>query len=570
MKFNKVKKVFFLFLVAAIILPSAVFAETEGEIKDFYVNQQYDISKRAVVRFKLEKISDKAYFYIEDGWLKKIGKDKKETMSKNLANLALEFDNKIYPELTNLYGKEWSPGIDNDERITIVFQQMKGQAAGYFREIDEYSKLQNSYSNEREMVYLDTETLFSPITKSYLAHEFTHLITFNQKNRLRGVEEDRWLNEARADYSPTFLGYDDNFQGSNLEQRVKSFLESPSDSLTEWQNQGKDYGIANVFIQYLVEHYGVKILADSLKSKYSGIESINYALLKNGYRKTFYQIFKNWLVAVFINNCSIGNVYCYENNNLKNLRITPSLMILPSTDKTDLNLSYSTKEWAGHWYRIMGGRGDLSIIVRKSFNLPLEMEYVLCQNNDNCSVDELKNENGALSGEIKDFGKKYSSITLIPSLAIKITGFTDSEPPYNFVVSISIKKSKSEQESELIKKLLAEVARLKDEIAIVKAKIAAILAERKGQVATCQIDENLYYGLRSNEVACLQRILAKDKTIYPEGLVTGFFGKLTKAAVIRLQEKYADKILKPIGLIKGTGFVGPMTRRALEKVVPLP
>jgi len=48
------------------------------------------------------------------------------------------------------------------------------------------------------------------------------------------------------------------------------------------------------------------------------------------------------------------------------------------------------------------------------------------------------------------------------------------------------------------------------------------------------------------------------------GNETERFGQLTRAAVIRFQEKYAEKILVPIGLSSGTGVVGEATRRVLD------
>ena len=39
------------------------------------------------------------------------------------------------------------------------------------------------------------------------------------------------------------------------------------------------------------------------------------------------------------------------------------------------------------------------------------------------------------------------------------------------------------------------------------------------------------------EVSRLQRFLAQDKTLYPEGVVNGYFGKLTERAVQRWQAK---------------------------------
>ncbi|OGG53387.1 hypothetical protein A2851_00205 [Candidatus Kaiserbacteria bacterium RIFCSPHIGHO2_01_FULL_53_29] len=60
----------------------------------------------------------------------------------------------------------------------------------------------------------------------------------------------------------------------------------------------------------------------------------------------------------------------------------------------------------------------------------------------------------------------------------------------------------------------------------------------------------------NNEVSILQRFLARDSAIYPDALVTGFFGHLTEAAVKRYQ--------KSKGILQ-TGFVGPLTRTAIRK-----
>ena len=73
--------------------------------------------------------------------------------------------------------------------------------------------------------------------------------------------------------------------------------------------------------------------------------------------------------------------------------------------------------------------------------------------------------------------------------------------------------------------------------------------------------------INDSQVKCLQKFLASQQGIYPEGYITGNFGSLTKQAVIRFQEKYSSEILTPLGLIKGTGNAGPTTRQKINQLI---
>ncbi len=63
------------------------------------------------------------------------------------------------------------------------------------------------------------------------------------------------------------------------------------------------------------------------------------------------------------------------------------------------------------------------------------------------------------------------------------------------------------------------------------------------------IDTPLKFGDTGNQVLILQAVLASDKTIYPEGLISGYYGLITKQAVINFQKKYQ---LSPTGEIDQT------------------
>jgi len=540
-----------------------------GEVRNFYIDSSYDLYDREEIEAQLLRISNSSYFYADKSWWEKLTSEDKNRINIKLYELAEEFDEKIYPTLTSEFGSEWKPGIDNDNRITILFHLMKENNGGYFNNGDEYFRLQNPMSNQREMVYLSATHTTSNVVKSYLAHEFVHLITFNQKEKIQWTKEEVWLNEARAEYAPTLCGYDSEYQRSNLQSRVNEFLKNPSDSITEWHGASADYGALNLFTQYLVDHYGVKILNDSLKSSKKGIESINYALEKNGFEEDFSQIFTDWTIAVLVNDCSFGEKYCYKNKNLKNIRIVPESNFLPLTSESSLSVSYSTKNWAGNWQKIFGGKDTLTFEFKGGEGNNFKVPYLVCESSNNCSINFLsldENQKGEII--LEEFNAKYTSLTIIPSLQSKFSGFDGIEPTYLFNWKATISNGTEEdKETELIKQLLAQIAYLKSEIAKIQAQIAAVSGRT---TVSCQrFDNDLYYGMiGDSEVRCLQQFLKNQGAeIYPEGLVTGNFLSLTKTAVIKFQQKYADDILVPWGLTSGTGYVGSTTRAKLTSLL---
>ena len=71
--------------------------------------------------------------------------------------------------------------------------------------------------------------------------------------------------------------------------------------------------------------------------------------------------------------------------------------------------------------------------------------------------------------------------------------------------------------------------------------------------------------MKSAEVALLQRMLATDRTLYPTGEISGFYGPLTQQAVERFQIKYGLLSSGTPGT-NGFGNVGPRTLAKLNAV----
>ena len=561
---SKKLKILFIGLVF-LVIPAIAGADELLQKTDFFVDPLYDLNQREKITAVLQRITDKLYFYLDASWWDNLDIEKRKEVNIAIDDLTREFENKIYPILTLNYGSEWKPGIDGDPRITILIHPMVDTASGYFNPADEYARAQVPTSNQREMVYLNSKQITNTINKSLLAHEFVHLITFNQKDRTYGVSEDVWLNEARAEYAPTLIGYDKDYQDSYLQKRVRQFLETPQDSLTEWQGKSSDYGGLNLFTQYLADRYGKEILIDSLKSGQTGIASINTALKKNGFNEDFSQIFTNWLITVFVNNCELGKNYCYLNDNLKNLRVTPFIYFLPTVGESTLSVGYLTKEWAGNWQKIIGGRENLKLEFTGSpeanFKVPYIVEKTAGKTVNFLTLD--LTQKGTIN--VKD--EQIISLTIIPSAQKKITGFAENEPSHQFFWSVTTEQSGAGEQTELIKQLQARIEALLVQIAYLQAQLGTI---SNGETTCKTFGNDLYYGMMQNiEVRCLQEFLKNQgQDVYPEDLVTGNFLSLTQTAVIRFQEKYKAEILTPLGLGQGTGYFGVLTRQVANRLFP--
>jgi len=117
-------------------------------------------------------------------------------------------------------------------------------------------------------------------------------------------------------------------------------------------------------------------------------------------------------------------------------------------------------------------------------------------------------------------------------------GFEDPETVYEF----DLEKAK----------LLIEELGFKDE------NNDGVLEKKVQKELAFSFKSRLVVGSKGKEVTELQKCL--------QGQVTGYFGPQTKQLIVDFQEEYAEDILAPAGLSKGTGTVGPSTRKKLNAI----
>lgn len=92
-------------------------------------------------------------------------------------------------------------------------------------------------------------------------------------------------------------------------------------------------------------------------------------------------------------------------------------------------------------------------------------------------------------------------------------------------------------------------------IGIVAALVLSVVLPNRAQADI--LFRELDRGMSGADVSTLQTFLATDITIYPQGLVTGFFGPLTFSAVSNFQSRNG---------IATVGRVGPITLAAINRL----
>jgi peptidoglycan hydrolase-like protein with peptidoglycan-binding domain len=85
--------------------------------------------------------------------------------------------------------------------------------------------------------------------------------------------------------------------------------------------------------------------------------------------------------------------------------------------------------------------------------------------------------------------------------------------------------------------------------------VLAALLILPSQAYAVSLARQLDIGMSGSDVSALQQFYALDSAIYPEGLVTGYYGALTAAATERFQLKNGLDVV---------GRVGPLTLSALN------
>ncbi len=264
-----------------------------GDQEVFHVSnsdtfEQFDVTATLVSK------EPNVYMWVDNKWLTLVDRSAVATAGK-------EFSEEIVPRDRELFGAEWSPGIDCDTRLNVLHTSNTG-AGGYFSSVDQYIAAVREDSNEKEMFYIDAEGIGGPnqIGSSYylgvLAHEFQHMIHFRIDRN-----EDSWANEGLSDLAMFLNGYSTG--GHEF-----SFADDPNTQLNFWPEgggRGANYGASFTFWLYVYDKYGEDGIRAIVADPLNGLDGVAEALRQVGYRGALDDFFADWAVAKFLDNPSL-------------------------------------------------------------------------------------------------------------------------------------------------------------------------------------------------------------------------------------------------------------------------
>ena len=268
---------------------------SQGEQDTFWITDLDDGSAHSITA-TLHVVSDNAYWFVENDV---------DFDQQGLEEAAQIFESRVRPAVVRTFGDIRNPGIDGDPRLFVLHSKLNG-AAGYFGSADAFPANVHPHSNEREIIYMDIETL-PPGTDIYMAviaHEFQHAVHFNHD-----TGEESWVNEGLSELASEVAGY--------RLQSPRAFLVRPDTQLNFWADESYDriphYGASALFFRYLAQRVGGhRNLTDLITEPLDGIEGVDSFL--NDHGLTFLEVFADWVIANYID--AEDERFGYQDHNL--------------------------------------------------------------------------------------------------------------------------------------------------------------------------------------------------------------------------------------------------------------
>ncbi len=270
-----------------------------GDAKVFWVTN-VDTRENFPVTASVRYLGEHTYIWVEN---------QVEYEASDLVALGETFDQEIYPTTRAFFGSEWSPGVDGDPRIHILYTGGLGESlAGYYSSADQFHPDAHEYSNAHEMFLINADNvrLWQSSIYSTLAHELQHMIHWHIDRN-----EETWMNEGFSMLAEMINGYDPG--GFD-----RLYLQNTDLQLTGWgphigQN-GPHYGASMLFTAYIYGRFGDDFTRALAAEQANGLESIDNVLEAfefddplTGEIMTAEDVFADWAVTNLVGNPEVAD-----------------------------------------------------------------------------------------------------------------------------------------------------------------------------------------------------------------------------------------------------------------------
>ncbi len=247
--------------------------------------------------------------------------------STDYSSFAASFDDPIYATDVAVYGGP--SDLDGNGKIIILFTPVVNSltppgsdsyVAGFFFGCDLLTQQDCPGSNQAEIFYslvpdptgrygiVHSTTDVLQGVPPVLAHEFVHMINFNQRILVRGAQDDddMWLSEALADEAEDTVGGVYMQRGDSQDASLFvaenyydgfDYLQNPSETvLAQTNGDGtlQERGAGWLFLKYLVGRYGGGVLANLTQTTLSGTTNVAAAT-----GAPWSSLFGDWSVALW-------------------------------------------------------------------------------------------------------------------------------------------------------------------------------------------------------------------------------------------------------------------------------
>jgi hypothetical protein len=366
-----------------------------------------------------------------------LGSDKNLARMK-LKELADEFDGNIYPRMREYFGSE--PDVDGDPKVFILLDDIRdgqGSFRGYVWKANQFKNSVYPRSNEKELIHLDLfPTFLLSAQQGYrtIAHEFTHLIAFNEGDIVTGTDinqKDLWIEEGFTQYASYV--YDKSHTPN-----VDEFIKKPDTPLTIWDHNEPyaNYGVSYLLTFYLMEQYGKNnpqtFMRNMVKDKARGITVYDNAL--KGFNTTFKEVFSDFTVANFLNKTRkmdgsplndgkwgyfIDNDYDSTNDMGVNERLPVKFSERVILGPKGATRSGNVNPWAADYIEMSGNTGNVNIgfdgddrtefkcaVIKRGPQVDPTVEFIYLN----------EKQAGNLIIQNYGYGNTYENLILVPSI----------------------------------------------------------------------------------------------------------------------------------------------------------